>query len=59
MKIPNPKHQITNKLQIPITKRSVQMFGSLNIGYWNLFGIWCLGFGACPQNPAGNLEFLS
>ncbi len=22
------------------------MFGILNFGHWNLFGIWCLEFGA-------------
>ncbi len=36
--IPNSKSQIIPNNQIPITK-------VLDIGYWNLFGYWCLIFG--------------
>ncbi|CAB1077907.1 hypothetical protein D1AOALGA4SA_5683 [Olavius algarvensis Delta 1 endosymbiont] len=25
------------------------VFGSLDIGIWKLFGIWCLFFGICPK----------
>jgi hypothetical protein len=25
------------------------LFGTLNLGHWNLFDIWCLGFGAYPK----------
>jgi hypothetical protein len=50
-KIPNHKFQIPNKLQIPISND--QMNFVLNFGDWDLFEIWCLGFGAfislCPM----------
>jgi hypothetical protein len=40
-KIPNYKHQITNKSQIPI----LNVQNVLNFGHWDLFDIWDLGFG--------------
>jgi hypothetical protein len=43
MKIPNLKHQITNKFQLP--KFQENCFGHLEIGAWVLFGIWVLEFG--------------
>jgi hypothetical protein len=57
IKIPNYKHQISNKFQITIIndqnflgKRKtwhllqIDRFGILNFGHWNLFDIWDLGF---------------
>jgi hypothetical protein len=50
-KIPNPKHQITNKSQVPSTndqKRLVigesEFVCNLEVEYRNLFGIWDLEF---------------
>jgi hypothetical protein len=43
-KIPNHNFQIPNKLQIP-TSNDPKEFVS-NFCDLNLFGIWCLGFGA-------------
>jgi len=49
-KIQNYKFQITNKLQIPISKDQIDFVS--NLGDWDLFEIWCLEFGAsiehCP-----------
>ena len=42
-KTPNPKHQISNKSQIPIS--NYQMFGFLNLGHCDLFDICYLLFG--------------
>jgi hypothetical protein len=42
-KIPNHNSQIPNKLQIPISNDPKEFVS--NLGDWNLFGIWCLGFG--------------
>jgi hypothetical protein len=42
-KIPNHKHQITNKSQIPIFNHQ-DRFGILNFGHCNLFDIWDLRF---------------
>jgi len=46
VKISNNKHQITNKLQIPMTKtvdmfvsEILSLFGILNFGHCDLFGI--------------------
>jgi len=44
IKIPNYKFQIPNKLQIAISKHETEFVS--NLGDWNLFEIWCLGFGA-------------
>jgi hypothetical protein len=41
--IPNHKFQIPNKLQIPISNDQKDFV--LNLGNWDLFEIWCLGFG--------------
>ena len=43
-KIPNSKHQITNKSQIPIINDK-NRFGISNFGHCYLFDIWILGFG--------------
>ena len=54
LEIPNPKHQITNKSQIPIFN-DPNLFGILffemmlgfwisNFGHWDLFVIWVLWF---------------
>jgi hypothetical protein len=43
-RIPNHNLQIPNKLQIQISNDQ-KLFVS-NLGDWNLFGIWRLGFGA-------------
>jgi hypothetical protein len=43
-KIPNHKFQIPNKLQIPISNDQKDFV--LDLGDWDLFGIWYLGFGA-------------
>jgi hypothetical protein len=40
--IPNYKSQIPNNTQAPNVKRVC--FGHLEIRYWDLFGIWILGF---------------
>jgi hypothetical protein len=46
---PNSKHQIPNNNQMPITEilRKIKNFslGYLNIGHWNLFGVWDLVIG--------------
>jgi hypothetical protein len=42
--IPNSKHQITNKFQIPIPNDQ-NGFEILNFGHCDLFGIWDLSFG--------------
>jgi len=42
--IPNNNFQIPNKLQIPISNDPRDFV--LNLGHWDLFGVWCLGFGA-------------
>jgi hypothetical protein len=42
--IPNSKHQITNKSQIPISNDQ-NRFGILNFGHCYLFDICDLGFG--------------
>ncbi len=63
MKISKSKIQIPNKLQVPNSKsRSPSWRGwNLNIGFWNLFGIWFLGFGvssvvaADSNSPASEL----
>jgi len=49
-KIPNPKHQIPNNIQIPMFKLPKLEIASLyfchwNFGNWNLFVIWNLSFG--------------
>jgi hypothetical protein len=44
--IPNPKLQIPNKFQCPISNVQIYLFGIWVIGDWNLFDAWCLGFGA-------------
>jgi hypothetical protein len=44
LKIPNPKFQIPNNLQIPISNNQIGFVS--NFGDWELFEIWCLGFGA-------------
>jgi hypothetical protein len=44
---PNPKSQTNFKFQNEMTQtRGVDGLGFLDFGYWNLFGAWCLGFGA-------------
>jgi len=49
--IPKTKSQTNFKIQIPICvgfqkiKRLLHPFGQLELGAWNLFGIWFLGFG--------------
>jgi len=42
----NPKSQIQNKLQIPISNDQRDFV--LNFGDWDLFEFWCLVFGASP-----------
>src|SRR6267378_823242 len=54
MKTPNPKTQISNKLQISISNREPPR-RSLQLDVWDFFGAWGLGFGnfACDrQRPA-------
>ena len=41
--MPNYKSQINSKFQIQMTRTI--LFGLLNFGYWNLFGIWYLPAG--------------
>ncbi len=47
-KIPNHKFQIPNKPQIPISNYQTGVVSGFvsDLGDWNLFGIWCLGFSA-------------
>jgi hypothetical protein len=48
--IPNLEFQISSKPQLPkkqIRKAGFKrLFGFLSFGYWDLFGLWCLDFGA-------------
>jgi len=46
-KISNPKFQIPNKLQFPNSNNQTDFIW--NLGDWDLFGVWCLGFGAFPR----------
>jgi hypothetical protein len=42
----NAKHQTPNTKKPPTSKLQPTQAGeSLDIGVWNLFGIWCLVFG--------------
>jgi hypothetical protein len=41
VEIPNPRHPVPNKSQVPIPKRS----GSLGIEIWRLQFVWDLGVG--------------
>jgi hypothetical protein len=45
--IPNSKSKIPNNFQSPEseTEKVMRGFGNLEIGNWDLFGIWKLGFG--------------
>src|SRR4030042_3537961 len=43
-KIPITKSQIPNNVQIPISNDQTEFVS--NLGDWDLFEIWCLGFGA-------------
>jgi hypothetical protein len=43
VKAPNSKHQAPNNNQIPMTE--ILSFGNLDIGYWDLFGVWDLEIG--------------
>jgi len=52
------KSQISNKFQIPMFKNSNSLFGILNFGYWRLFVIWCLLFGASLIFGAWDLGFI-
>ena len=51
MKIPNPKSQIPNKLQVLNSKPGLALPHTrearpgLEFEVWNLFGIWILDFG--------------
>jgi len=47
LEIPKNKHQISNKLEAPITKFSNSSISLLTIGIWDLFVICHLGFGIC------------
>ncbi len=42
--IPNLKFQINSKLQFQMSQKV--LFRISNFGHWELFGIWCLAFGA-------------
>jgi hypothetical protein len=42
--LPNPKFQIISNHQAPNTKR-FSFFKIWSLGFWLLFGYWCLGFG--------------
>jgi hypothetical protein len=49
--IPSTKSQTSSKHQWPNDPNeesapASSLFGSLEFGNWNLFGIWCLCFGA-------------
>ena len=46
-KIPNHKLQIPNKLQVPTSNNQTDFVS--NLGDWDLFEIWCLGFGASKR----------
>ncbi len=50
MKTPNPKTQIPNKPQISISNGQPPQ-RSLELGAWDFFGAWVLGFGnlACDR----------
>jgi hypothetical protein len=52
-KTPNSKTQIPNKLQTPISQIPIGAGyrGSWNLGPWNLFGFWALGFGIHAFRP--------
>lgn len=43
-KIPNSKHQTTNKSKIQIAEIK-NVFEISNFGHWDLFGIWNLDIG--------------
>ncbi len=46
MKILNDKFQIPMNVQMLNLKKFKNFIGfTLNAGYWNLFGLWSLGFG--------------
>jgi hypothetical protein len=51
-KIPNYKHQITNKSQFTILNDPNDMFGILNFGDCYLFDIWDLLFGISSERAA-------
>ncbi len=57
-KITNPKHQITNKSQIPIFKDK-NRFGILNFGHCDLFDICDLLFGIFRDFSAPSLQYTS
>ena len=45
-KTANPKCQVPKNFQAPIFKSGR---AHLTLGYWRLFGVWCLGFGALAR----------
>jgi hypothetical protein len=47
LQIPRTKTQTISKPKVPITKTSRLLFCDFLFGHCELFGIWCLGFGAC------------
>ena len=34
------------------------MFGNLKLIHWNLFGAWCLSFGAYPDTTQIEVKFI-
>ena len=53
---PNSNHQTNSNLQIPIPK--LKKSGKLVIGFWLLFGYWCLVFGISPLLAQDDLAQL-
>jgi hypothetical protein len=53
--IPNFKHQIPNKSQIPIPNDRNKIWGFLNFGNWKLFVIWDLYIGIFTLRAASCL----
>ena len=51
LQVPMTKVQIPKKLQLPNSKlRRARLMHCLEIGVWDLFGVWGLGFGALPDH---------
>jgi hypothetical protein len=45
---------LAKKLEFPTTKLRRAADAAFGIGVWDLFGVWCLGFGVSTEHDNGS-----